>query len=180
MEILLTRHGQTEWNLLKKLQSKTNIELNETGVEQAKKIKEKLKNTNIDIIICSPLKRAIQTAEIINEERNLPIILDNRISERDFGEFEGKFDTEFDLDSFWNYKQNVMYNRAENISDFFNRIYSFLNDIQEKYKEKRILIVSHLGVSIPIRCYFEGMPNIDVLLPLGINKDIPNSTVKII
>ena len=90
MEILLTRHGQTEWNLLKKVQGKADIELNEKGIQQAEETRDFLKNEKIDLILCSPLKRALQTAEIINQGRNIRMIIDERVSERDFGEFEGK------------------------------------------------------------------------------------------
>lgn len=169
MEILLTRHGQTEWNVLKKVQGKADIELNEIGVKQAEETSKKLKDTRIDMIISSPLKRARQTADIINKDKKLPIIIDDRISERDFGEFEGKPTTDFDFNGFWSYKQNQKYDKAENIKDFFDRVYGFLDDIKEKYKGKRILIVSHGGISIPIKCYFNGIPNIDTLLPLCID-----------
>lgn len=169
MEILLTRHGQTEWNVLKKVQGKADIELNEKGKEQAKETAKKLKNVEIDIIISSPLKRARQTADIINEEKKLPIIIDDRISKRDFGEFEGKSSTDFNFDKFWSYKQNEIYSKAENIRDFFDRVYDFLDDIREKYKDKRILIVSHGGISIPVKCYFKGIPDIDNLLQLCID-----------
>ena len=168
MQILLTRHGQTEWNVLKKVQGKVDIELNATGIKQAEETALKLKNTAIDIIISSPLKRARQTAEIINKEKNLPIIIDDRISERDFGEFEGKNRNEFSFEDFWSYKKAENYEKAEKIQDFFERIYSFLDDIKEKYKDKRILIVAHGGVSIPFRCYFEGIPDIENLTGLGL------------
>lgn len=169
MEILLTRHGQTEWNVLKKVQGKVDIELNATGIKQAEETALKLKNTAIDIIISSPLKRARQTAEIINKEKNLPIIIDDRISERDFGEFEGMSTMDFDFNAFWSYKQNNKYNKAENIRMFFKRVYDFLDDIKEKYKGKKILIVSHGGISIPIKCYFNGIPEMYSLLPLCID-----------
>lgn len=169
MQILLTRHGQTEWNVLKKVQGKVDIELNATGIKQAEETALKLKNTAIDIIISSPLKRARQTAEIINKEKNLPIIIDDRISERDFGELEGMSAMDFDFNAFWSYKQNNKYNKAENIRVFFKRVYDFLDDIKEKYKGKKILIVSHGGISIPIKCYFNGIPDIDTLLPLCID-----------
>ena len=58
MEILLTRHGQTEWNFLQKVQGKADIKLNEKGIKQAKDVKDKLKNEQIDLILCSPLIRA--------------------------------------------------------------------------------------------------------------------------
>ena len=166
MEILLTRHGQTEWNLLKKIQGKADIELNETGIQQAETTRDSLKEERIDLIVCSPLKRAIQTAEIINQGRNIRIIIDERVSERDFGEFEGMPNTDFDYNAFWSYKQNLKYDKAENIKDFFRRVYNFLDNIKNEYDGKWILIVSHAGISIPVKCYFEGIPNAETLLPL--------------
>lgn len=132
MEILLTRHGQTEWNLLKKVQGKADIELNEKGIQQAEETRDFLKNEKIDLILCSPLKRALQTAEIINQGRNIRMIIDE----------------------------------AENIKDFFGRVYDFLESIKNEYAGKRILIVAHGGISIPVKCYFEGIPNTETLLPL--------------
>ena len=90
MKIYVTRHGQTDWNVQGKTQGRADIELNEVGIKQAKQTKEELKNIDIDLIICSPLKRAKKTAEIINEGRNIPIIFDDQIIERNFGEFEGE------------------------------------------------------------------------------------------
>lgn len=168
MEALLTRHGQTEWNALKKVQGKADIELNEKGIKQANDTKILLKNEKIDLIVCSPLTRAIQTAKIINNDRNIPIVFDERLSERDFGEFEGMPNTDFDYESFWSYKQNVQYQKAENIRKFFQRVYNSLDDIHLKYKDKRILIVAHAGVSIPVYCYFNGIPNKDTLLGLAL------------
>ncbi len=166
MEILLTRHGQTEWNLLKKVQGKADIELNDKGIQQAEITRDSLKEERIDLILCSPLKRAIQTAEIINQGRNIRMIIDERVSERDFGEFEGMSNTNFDFNAFWSYKQNLKYDKAENIKDFFRRVYNFLDNIKNEYAGKRILIVAHGGISIPVKCYFEGIPNAETLLPL--------------
>lgn len=166
MSILITRHGQTDWNAEHKVQGKADINLNETGKKQAEETREKLLSENIDLIICSPLNRAKQTANIINQGRNIQIIYDDRISERDFGEFEGKHTEDFDYNSFWSYKRNIKYERAENIRDFFNRIYSFLDDIIQTYPDKNILLVAHGGVCIPVNCYFNGIPQNDDLLSL--------------
>ena len=168
MKIYLTRHGQTDWNVAHKFQGKADIELNDVGIQQAKIAKEELKDINIDLIISSPLKRARKTAEIISGEKNIPIICDERISERDFGEFEGQTVEEANLDGFWNYAENVKYEKAENIQSFFKRVYGFLDEMKVKYKDKNVLIVSHGGVSVPVTCYFNGIPNDDCLIKMGI------------
>ena len=89
MKILVTRHGQTDWNVLEKLQGQTDIELNSVGRMQARETRDLIKNEKIDLIITSSSKRAKETAEIINENFNVDIIEDRRLMERKFGEFEG-------------------------------------------------------------------------------------------
>ena len=154
MRLLVTRHGQTDWNAQKKVMGRCDEPLNEKGFEQAEETRKKLLDENIDLIICSPLKRAKQTAEVINKDRNIKIIYDDRLIERDFGEFEGMETKDFDFHGYWNYYKNDYYESAENIQEFFKRVYSFLDDIINKYKDKSILVVAHGGISIPIRCYF--------------------------
>lgn len=71
MKIYVLRHGQTSWNVDRKIQGKQDIELNEVGIKQAYSAKGKFNKLNIDLIMCSPLKRTKQTADIINEDKNL-------------------------------------------------------------------------------------------------------------
>lgn len=156
MNLYVTRHGQTDWNVEKKVMGRCDEPLNEVGLMQAEETRNSLLNKDIDLIISSPLKRAKQTADIINRDRNIEIIYDDRIIERDFGEMEGLATKDFDFAGFWDYYKNSQYNKAENIQNFFDRIYNFVNDILEKYKDKNVLIVAHGGVSIPIACYFNG------------------------
>ncbi len=174
-KIYVTRHGQTDWNVLKKAQGRCDIELNQLGIQQAKENKSKLENENIDLIISSPLLRAKQTATIINEGINAPIIYDDRILERDFGEFEGVPTYEFDFNLFWDYYENKTYERAENVQNFFDRIYNFLEDIIKENVDKNILIVGHGGVSIPIYCFFSKEIPRGSLLSVGLK----NCEVKI-
>ncbi len=128
--------------------------LNQNGLKQAEETRKKLIDIDIDLIICSPLMRARQTAEVINTNRNIPIIYDDRIIERDFGEFEGMETKDFDFQGYWNYYENMQFQSAENIQVFFQRVYNFLNDIIKKYHSKNILVVAHGGISIPVACYF--------------------------
>ena len=80
MKVFVTRHGQTSWNALGKIQGKTDIELNETGKNQARETGEAIKNEHIDIIISSPLKRAKETAQIINKNFNVEITAEGRVT----------------------------------------------------------------------------------------------------
>ena len=106
MKIYITRHGQTNWNVLKKVMGRCDEPLNDKGKEQANTTKNKLDDKKIDLIICSPLLRAKETAEIINKSKKLPIIYEKNLIQRDFGELEGLQTKEFDFDGFWNYYKN--------------------------------------------------------------------------
>ncbi len=166
MNIYVTRHGQTDWNLNERIQGRTNTELNETGRLQAEETAQLIKDKKIDLIISSPLKRAKETAEIINKHVNVEIIEDERLQERCFGEGEGRTKTEVralkdtnpELTQVWNYNINTDIFGIETMHDFCNRVYTFLDETIQKYNDKNILIVTHGGVSVPIQCYFEKIP----------------------
>ena len=87
--ICLIRHGETDWNALGKLQGRTDIPLNETGKKQAKETGAFLKGSDWDVIITSPLRRAKETAEIINQYLGLEIIEMEDFIERNYGDAEG-------------------------------------------------------------------------------------------
>ena len=139
------------------MQGSADIPLNEKGIEQAKQTKHNLEDLDIDLIFCSPLVRAKQTAEVINSDRNLIINFDERLKERNYGEFEGTSKSSFDYNEFWAFNKNIKYVKAENIQDFFKRIYDFLDYIKEKFSDKNILIVCHAGVVKAIECYSNNM-----------------------
>ena len=105
--IYFVRHGATNWNENKnelgikdpKCQGRVDIPLNEKGFQQAIAAKENLKNIKFDRILCSPLTRALQTCQIICG-LNANIEIDNRLIEREFGEFEGIPRSQFDFKAF--------------------------------------------------------------------------------
>lgn len=152
--IYIVRHGQTDWNLEGRYQGRIDIELNDVGLKQAHIIHDELKNIKFDKVFSSPLKRAYKTAEIIC---NKDIIKDNRLIERSNGELEGRLKSEikeaFDFNDPYENHLGI-----ESIVDFRKRIDDFFNDILKEYKGKNILIVTHAGVGIYARCFFEGDP----------------------
>ena len=143
MKIYVIRHGQTDWNVAGKCQGRTDIELNETGIEQAKQAKEQLKNYNIEQIICSPLKRTI--------------------IERECGTIEGTTRKEWndivknDISIINNYNLNYNEHNIEPIQDVCKRVWNLLDEIKEKYKDRNVLIVTHGGTCRAINAYFNGI-----------------------
>ncbi len=89
MKIYLIRHGQTEWNKDRKLQGSMDIPLNETGIDQAKKLADKLKRYNIEHIYTSPLSRAFDTAQEIKKVFGCSITQLDSLKEIDFGIWQG-------------------------------------------------------------------------------------------
>ncbi len=152
--IYIVRHGQTDWNIEGRYAGRIDIPLNKKGLNDAKKLKEKFKNIKLDAVICSPLVRAKQTARCITRKK---LILDERIIERSNGKLEGKLKSEINDIIDFNNPNDQKYN-IESIIDFRNRIEDFLKEIDIKYKGKNVLIVTHAGVSIYIRCHYEGEP----------------------
>ena len=152
--IYFVRHGQTDWNKIGRIQGQTDIELNKHGEEQALVIKEKLKDIKFDKVFSSPLKRAFKTAQLICDSK---IAVDNRLKERFNGELEGKLKNEITIFPDFNDPQETLYG-IESLNSFKNRIKDFIEEILNKYKDKNVLVVTHAGICIYAKCYFEGEP----------------------
>jgi probable phosphoglycerate mutase len=158
MKIYIARHGQTEWNKQDKICGLTDVELTDEGREQAKELAKSLKDTNIEVIIASPLKRAVETAGYISEAINIPVITDERLIEQNFGIFEGTYRKGQD---FLNNKRNFAYRYpgGESMMQVAQRTYSLLDEIRDKYAGKDVLLVCHGGVARVMRTYFLDVTN---------------------
>lgn len=152
--IYLVRHGQTDWNLFKRFNGVTETFLNQTGIEQAKKQAEKLKNIEFDICFCSPQKRAVQTGKIIYEGK---MVLDERLAEINCGEFEGAEENEESMKLFWQAIKTGD-KGTESFNDFMKRHESFCNMIIEEYLQKNVLIITHAANARIINYYLSGRP----------------------
>lgn len=158
MNLYVVRHGQTDWNTKELVQGSTNIELNLTGIKQANEVAEQLKDINFSAIYSSPLNRAFDTAEIINQYHNLNIIKDNRIIERCFGIFEGTNKLKNNLD-YWDYNSNLSTNNVESVHALFKRVNEFLHELYNKYQDtnSNVLVVTHGATGIAINAVINNL-----------------------
>lgn len=137
----MVRHGETDWNAIGMLQGRTDIPLNETGILQAEECSEFLKTSQWDVIITSPLKRAKQTAEIINKNVIAPVVEMEEFLERDYGDAEGMIDEERRS----KFPDNIYPNQEERTS-LNKRVIEGIGKINQEYGDKKILLVAHGAV----------------------------------
>jgi len=157
MKIYVIRHGQTDWNAAKLIQGRTDIPLNETGREQARTLATVF-NATIGMIFSSQLKRALETADIVNGRHNVEVIIDERLIERDFGIFEGKPFSDVDLDALRRWTDDAPTPGGETLRDVVTRVFAFLDEIIANHSDKNVLIVTHGHVMRSIYWYFNGLP----------------------
>ena len=172
MEIYVIRHGQTDWNVERRIQGHTDTLLNETGKSQALDLSKRLENIDFDLIISSPLTRASETAKAINFSRNLPIIYDDSLLERGFGKLEGKIDLSkynCNINMLLNYSLNYSEYDVEPLQSFFIRVNSFLENCKLQYPNKTILISTHGGVAQIIEVILKKLPLNTDLQSLSLN-----------
>lgn len=158
--IYITRHGQTDWNIIPKVQGVTDIPLNKNGIEQAKKLSVEVKQYNIEQILCSPLCRAKETAKIIAQQNNILCKEDKRLIEQDFGFFEG-FECNTEDNSFFEAKKRFAdkYKTGESMLLLGQRVYNLLDELKANVEDKNVLLVTHGGVARMIHSYFYSMTN---------------------
>ena len=88
-ELILARHGETDWNVAEVFRGRADIGLNETGIKQAELLAEYLSSVRVDAIYSSPLKRALGTAEIISRCQKSRVEIAPGLIDFDYGEWQG-------------------------------------------------------------------------------------------
>ncbi len=157
--IYIVRHGETDNNKKRVLQGRSNLPLNEAGIEQAKKVKEYFaeKDIQFDKVYSSPLIRAIKTAQIItgstqvgsdatdNSADAVPFVLDDHLLEMDYGPYEGcsLLDPPPEIIEFFSdFVNNPAPEGMENLSDLVARMGRFMESLK-KEGDQTILISTH-------------------------------------
>ena len=169
MTLLYLRHGQTDWNAQNLVQGRTDIPLNETGREQARAQAGALASHNppVDVIYASPMKRACETAEIIQQALGVPLRFDDRLIELCFGKLEGVHRAQLQGGSAMNHfdmldEAESLRQGAETFSALYERVGACLDEIGAMHAGQTVLVVAHGGVGRMVHWYFHGRDESDV------------------
>ncbi|MGG1551800.1 histidine phosphatase family protein [Paenibacillus ferrarius] len=143
------RHGSTEWNQLGKLQGQLDTDLTEVGREEARKLGRRLAEEQWDGIICSDLKRASETAQILGEESGIPLLhQDRRLRERSYGEAEGT--TAEEREARWGIDWKKLDIGQETDQKLWARWIELEQELLQAYPDGKLLLVSHGGFIVQI------------------------------
>ena len=172
----LLRHGQTIYqkenrDLIYPDNENSVLSITEDGRKKIEEQAEKLKDLSaqagkkIDLIFASPFLRTKQSAEIVSKTLGVEIIYDDRLIDMKMGEFAGKPTSVYD-DFFLNKKLGLTQRQkgGENWVDILNRMTSFISDVEKKYQNKNILIISHGEPLWLLAGFFKGLKTVDEFL----------------
>jgi broad specificity phosphatase PhoE len=148
-ELVLIRHGETDWNLESRWQGQTDVPLNPTGLGQALAAAERLRGMKLEAIYTSDLQRARQTAEAVAAVTGAPLRQDPRLREIRLGRWEGLTLDEIhaqDGEALGDFRRNPATARApegESVPEVLQRVRAALEDILQAFPEGPVAIVSH-------------------------------------
>lgn len=169
--IIFVRHGQTEWNVLKRMQGREDIPLNEQGLKEAQITAEGIKDacdkTGIvfDRVISSPLKRASVTGETIAKAIGCTrVYSDERVTERDFGVLSG---TPFDHNSKYIMRDVEDIPSLEPVSSLLDRVKEFIKE--NASVNENVLVVTHGAVTRIFADNAEKAPGYEITAPFLLN-----------
>lgn len=165
MKLYFVRHGETDWNVKKKIQGKTDIPLNENGVRQAKKLAGQLAADKVAVgrIYHSPQLRAAQTAQIAGERLSAECVPLEGLIEMNLGVWEGsnwRVIERENSEEYRKWRDNRRYVKipeGECYDDVVRRTLAALEYVIKQEKED-VLIVTHSAIIMALRCYIAGAP----------------------
>ena len=161
IQIILVRHGETEWNRIHRFQGRSNLPLNQKGREQAHALALALKDETIETICASPLVRTIETARHIGRfHPSTPILKEAGLIEMDLGDFEGMESQQWaaqypDFRKAWEKNPATLtIPGGESLQKVQQRAVDTLERISQPYEPgSTLLICSHNFVIIALLCY---------------------------
>ena len=150
LTILLTRHGETDWNKAGRWQGHADIPLNEKGKQQAAALRQRLQSWPIDTIYTSDLQRCVQTAVPLAEALNIEPIKTKLWRERDVGDFSGLTGAEAreQFPHIWAESQRGMIDppNGEPFAQVLSRAWHAFETVLAAHSEGMVAVVTHGGL----------------------------------
>lgn len=163
-EIILARHGETEWNVGEIFRGRIDVELNENGIRQAEFLAEYLSHLKLEVICSSPLKRALKTAETIAGYHQLGVEIAPGLIDFNFGVWQGLSHQEVkdkyqELYAGWiHHPEKVKIPTGESLAEVRERALEVVNNIVARYAGT-VVLVSHRVVNKVLICALLGLDN---------------------
>jgi probable phosphoglycerate mutase len=161
-EIILARHGETEWNVKDIFRGLADIALSNNGLKQAEKLARYLSSRKIEAVYSSPLQRARQTAELIARHHRLDVLVTPGLIDVNYGEWQGLLATQVqekypELYTLWsNQPQRVRIPGGDRLSQVRRRSRAVVAEVINKYSGT-VVLVSHRAVNQVLICALLGL-----------------------
>lgn len=176
VRLLLARHGQTGWHGDNRYVSRTDIGLNETGREQARMLARRAEEEKPDLVLCSPLTRALETARPSAKALGMEPKTDERLRELYFGEWEGKTLAEIRREDpervkLFEGSAEHGFPGGEPLYEGAGRVLEVFADLYRSHAGRTVLVVAHNTLLRLGMCRMLGIPLGDYRrrLPLVVN-----------
>lgn len=158
MKLILVRHGETDWNRDNRVQGHSDVELNETGREQARRLALKLKEEAVTAIYSSPLRRASDTASAIADHHRVQVQTEPDLAELDVGDMDGLTFEQMrsrygDILREWAKDAGpVKMPNGECLQELQERAWTAIQRILQEHPQGTVIVVSHNFAILTIIC----------------------------
>ena len=163
VNVILIRHGETDWNREQIFRGRIDVALNKVGLAQAGAVKESLKDVKINGIFSSPLSRAFQTARVLGESMGLDVEIEKGLIDIDFGQWQGLSHEQVKekhkgLYETWLVEPHkAVFPDGESLEDVCKRSILALEKVIKKHPGETLAIVSHRVLNKVILCAILGL-----------------------
>ena len=163
-ELILARHGETAWNVEKVFRGRADVDLNRVGLKQAELLGKYLSNWELEAIYSSPLRRALDTANMVARYQKVAVRVAEGLTDFDYGEWQSVPEQEVKklypalLNEWHSNPHKVRTPGGESLEDVRRRVVELINDILPRHRGN-VLLVSHRVVIKVLVCYLLGLDN---------------------
>lgn len=149
MKLYIVRHGQTDWNNIKRFQGVSDIPLNEDGLAQAQRLAERMRDVHLDAAYASPLIRTHQTAGAVLEGRNIELQIEPSLIELNGGVWEGQLFSDLEAQEpdkwvlFRNEPSKLAFEQGDTVTERVAETADLLQRLYEKHPQDDVLLATH-------------------------------------